>query len=166
MNLGINDNRPDLKRRTAYGTIGEKSFERFCLRNNVYFKPFGISREESMEMGKENYFKIPKLIQSSPDYIMINNSFHFVECKVSDKQTASHVKIKESDLKHYTQWASVGNLLFYIHNPTHKESYLVEVCYIQQLFELGELESGYYPDNNKTFYKIPMDDIRRCGKQV
>ena len=164
--MTFNDNRPDLKRRTAYGSIGEKSFERFCLRNEIVFKPFGISREESMAMGKDNYFKIPKLIQSSPDYFMIRKKFNFVECKVADKETASHVKIKETDLKYYKQWSSVESLLFYIHNPKYSESYLVEMCYIEQLFESGELDVGYYPDNNKTFYKIPMEDISRFGKQV
>ena len=155
-----------LHRRLEYGKIGEDAFENFCKSNKMFYRQFGLTKMESYYVPKEVFYKIPKLMQCSPDFWIVKNEFHFVECKVSDKQTASHVKIKESDLKHYTQWASVGDLLFYIHNPTHKESYLVEVCYIQQLFELGELESGYYPDNNKTFYKVPMDDIRRCGKQV
>ena len=162
----LNDNRPDLKRRTAYGSIGERSFERFCLRNRIVFKSFGITREESMAMGKANYFKMPKLIQCCPDYFMFDDGFHFVECKMADKQTGTHFKVKEHDLKYYSQWASVDDLLFYIHNPTYNESYLVQVCYIEQLFQSGELEAGYYPDNNKTFYKIPMEDVRRFGKQV
>ena len=155
-----------LERRKAYGSIGERSFERFCSVNSIFFKQFGISAEEGFNMGKERYFKIPKLIQCSPDYFMIRNKFHFVECKMADKQTASHIKIKRHDLAFYKQWSSVESLLFYFHNPTYHESYLVEMCYIEQLFESGELEEGCYPDNNKTFYKIPMEDVRRFGKQV
>ena len=155
-----------LERRKAYGSIGERSFERFCSVNSIFFKQFGISAEEGFNMGKDRYFKIPKAIQCSPDYFMIDDKFRFVECKMVDKQTASHIKIKHHDLKYYKQWASVGSLLFYFHNPVHHESYLVQMSYIEQLFESGELEEGFYNDNNKTFYKIPMEDIRRFGKQV
>ena len=155
-----------LERRKAYGRIGEKCFERFCSVNNIFFKQFGISNEEGFNMGKDTYFKIPKLIQCSPDYFMIKNKFHFVECKMADKQTASHVKIKDHDLTYYKQWSSVGSFLFYIHDATHNESFLIELCYIEQLFEHGELEAGYYPENNKMFYMIPMDNIRMFGRRI
>ena len=132
----------------------------------IFFKQFGIASEEGFRMGKQLYFKIPKLIQCSPDYIMINNDmgFKFVECKMADKATGSHVKIKEHDLKYYKQWSSVGDLLFYIHKTNPKESYFVEMCYIEQLFESGELEAGYYPENNKMYYKIDIHHIRSFGR--
>ena len=76
------------------------------------------------------------------------------------------MKIKEHDLKHYKQWSSVGSFLFYIHDATHNESFLIELCYIEQLFEHGELEAGYYPENNKMFYMIPMDSIRMFGRRI
>ena len=115
------------------------------------------------------YFKIPKLIQASPDYIMINKEFNFVESKVADKETGDHVKIKEYDLKYYTQYdnlAENGGLLFFIHNPKFHESYLVEMYYIRQLFEHNDLETGHYPESNKMFYKVPMDNIRGFGVKV
>ena len=159
-----------LERRKAYGHLGEMEFEGFCKRNHIWYKQYGVSKEEGFAMG-DLYFKLPKLIQASPDYIMINKDFHFVECKVADKKTGDHVKIKTYDLKYYQQYHSLaesvnGDFLFHIHNPQYKESYLVEIQYIKQLFEHGDLETGNYPESNKEFYKIPMDDIRRFGIKV
>ena len=34
---------------------------------------------------------------------------------------------------------------------------------IRNLFENGDLESGHYPESNKLFYMVPMEDIRRFG---
>ena len=83
-----------LERRKAYGHLGEMEFERFCKRHHIWFKQYGVSKEEGFAMG-DLYFKLPKLVQASPDYIMINKDFNFVECKVADKKTGDHVKIKE-----------------------------------------------------------------------
>ena len=159
-----------LERRKAYGHLGEIEFEKFCKRHHIWYKQYGISKEEGFAMG-DLYFKLPKLIQASPDYIMINKDFNFVECKVADKKTGDHVKIKSYDLKYYQQYHSLaesvnGGLLFHIHSPQYKESYLVEMHYIRSLFEHGDLETGHYPESNKEFYKIPMDDIRRFGIKV
>ena len=157
-----------LERRKAYGNIGEKAFERFCVRNNIWFKEYGITKEEGFKL-HDVFFKIPKLIQKSPDYMMINKSFNFVECKMADKKTGTHVKIKEHDLKYYQQYDSLaekGGLLFFIHSPQFNESYLVEMYYIRQLFEHGDIETGTYPENNKLFYMIPMDRIRGFGVRV
>ena len=155
-----------LQRRLEYGKIGEDAFENFCKSNKMFYRQFGLTKMEGYYVPKEVFYKIPKLMQCSPDFWVVKNEFHFVECKMADKQTASHIKIKHHDLKYYKQWSSVDDFLFYFHNPTYHESYLVEMCYIEQLFESGELEEGCYPDNNKTFYKIPMEDVRRFGKQV
>ena len=157
-----------LERRKAYGHIGELAFEKFCEKNHLWFKQFGFSNEEGFKMG-DLYFKVPKLIQASPDYIMINKEFNFVECKVADKETGNHVKIKDYDLRYYHQYvnpAEKGGLLFFIHSPKHNESYLVEMYYIRQMFEHNDLETGHYPESNKMFYKVPMEDIRRVGLQV
>ena len=159
-----------LERRKAYGHIGELAFEKFCEKNHIFCKQFGITNEEGYRMG-ELYFKIPKLIAASPDYIMINKEFNFVECKVADIETGDHVKIKQYDLKYYEQYDNLaktknGGLLFFIHSPKFNESYLVEMYYIRQLFEHNDLETGHYPENNKEFYKIPMEDIRRFGVKV
>ena len=159
-----------LERRKAYGHLGEMEFERFCKKNHIWYKQYGVSKEEGFAMG-DLYFKLPKLIQASPDYIMINKDFNFVECKVADKKTGDHVKIKSYDLTYYQQYHSLaesknGGLLFHIHSPQYNESYLVEMHYIRNLFENGDLESGYYPESNKLFYMIPMEDIRRFGIKV
>jgi hypothetical protein len=157
-----------LERRKAYGHIGELAFEMFCKRNHIWYKQYGISNKEGFDMG-DLYFKIPKLIQAAPDYIRIDNKFTFVECKVADKKTGDHVKIKEYDLKYYTQYDSLaedGGLKFFIHNPRYKESYLVELYYIRQLFEYGDLEYKFYPESHKKFYIVPMDSIRQFGMSV
>ena len=159
-----------LERRKAYGHIGELAFEKFCEKNHIFCKQFGITNEEGYRMG-ELYFKIPKLIAASPDYIMINKEFNFVECKVADKETGDQVKIKQYDLKYYEQYDNLaktknGGLLFFIHNPKFNESYLVEMYYIRQLFEHNDLETGHYPESNKMFYKVPMDSIRGFGIKV
>ena len=51
-------------------------------------------------------------------------------------------------------------------NPRYKESYLVELYYIRQLFEYGDLEYKFYPESHKKFYIVPMDSIRQFGMSV
>ena len=152
-----------LEVRIRYGEIGEQRFEDFCNTNSIWFHRFGITTKEGYAMPKDMFYKIPKLIKSAPDYLMIKNKFHFVECKVASED---HVKIKEHDMKHYTSWASVGDLLFFIHNRLTRESFIVEYHYVSDLIANSEYEQGMYPENGKYFYKVKMDDIRRVGRAV
>ena len=160
-----------LQRRLEYGLIGEKSFEKFCKINQIFFKQFGFSNVDGYQMSKQVFFKVPKLMQCSPDYIMIKNKFHFVECKMADRSTGTHIKIKEHDLKYYKQWDSVskkenGSLLFYIHNPMFKESYILKLYDIESIIHLNDCEQGMYAENGKYFYKIEMDNIRMMGREI
>jgi len=155
-----------LEVRIRYGEIGEQRFEDFCNTNSIWFHRFGITTKEGYAMPKDMFYKIPKLIKSAPDYLMIKNKFHFVECKMADKHSGNHVKIKEHDMKHYTSWASVGDLLFFIHNRLTRESFIVEYHYVSDLIANSEYEQGMYPENGKYFWKVKMDDIRRIGREV
>ena len=155
-----------LEVRIRYGEIGEQRFEDFCNTNSIWFHRFGITTKEGYAMPKDMFYKIPKLIKSAPDYLMIKNKFHFVECKMADKPTGTHCKMKEQDMQHYASWANVGSLLFFIHNELLKESFIVEHHYISELIANCEYEQGMYPENGKYFYKVKMDDIRRVGRSV
>ena len=152
-----------LEDRIRYAEVGEQRFEDFCTTNSIWFQRFGITTRDSYIMPKDYFYKIPKIIKAAPDYLMIKNKFHFVECKVA---AGDHVKIKEHDMKHYTSWASVGDLLFFIHNRLTRESFIVEYHYVSELIANSEYEQGMYPENGKYFWKVKMDDIRRVGRAV
>ena len=102
---------------------------------------------------------------------MIKDKFHFVECKMADRATGTHIKIKEHDLGHYKQWNNVskkenGSLLFYIHNPKFSESYLLKLEDIENIIATGNVKQGMYNDNGKYFYEIEMDNIRMIGREI
>ena len=155
-----------LEARIKYGEIGEGRFERFCNTNSIWFQRFGISTKDGYKMGKELFYKIPKVIKGTPDYWMITDKFYFVEVKMADKPTGEHCKIKEVDMLNYNTWSNVGSLLFFIHNRLLNESFLVEYHYISELIEHGEYKQGMYPENGKYFWEVKMDDIRRVGRAV
>ena len=156
----------NLTKRLNYGAIGEKKFESFCKRHNILFKELGFNNREGYQMDKDMFYKIPKFIKSMPDYMMIKNKFHFVECKMADEPTGTHVKVKEHDMLNYNTWANVGSLQFFIHNLKPFESYLVKYNSMVELINNCEYEKGMYPDNGKHFYKVKMDDIRRVGRAI
>ena len=156
-----------LYRRFEYGEIAEDAFKEFCKYNKITCVQFGITKlEDGSRMQPEVGYKIPKIIQCSPDFWIVKNEFNFVECKMADKKSGSHVKIKEKDLTYYQQWANIAMLLFYIHNPMYNESYLIKLSDIENIISTGNCKEGVYEENNKHFYEIDMDDIRNYGKEV
>jgi len=156
----------NLTKRLNYGAIGEKKFESFCKRHNILFKELGFNNREGYQMDKDMFYKIPKFIKSMPDYMMIKNKFHFVECKMADKSTGTHVKIKEQDIQEYAKWATVDNLLFFICNKLFDETYFVEYHYISDLIANNNYDQGMYSENGKYYYKVDMEDIRRVGREI
>ena len=63
---------------------------------------------------------------------------------MADKKTGSHVKIKSKDLECYKQWSNIAGLLFYIHNPMYKESYLIKIGDIENIILSGNCSEGCY----------------------
>lgn len=153
--------------RFEYGKIAEDAFKEFCKYHKITCMQFGITDlEDGSKLKPEVSFKIPKIIQCSPDFWIVKNEFHFVECKMADKKSGSHVKIKSKDLECYKQWSKIASLLFYIHNPMYKESYLINIGDVENIILSGNCSEGLYENNNKHFYGIDMDDIRNYGKEV
>ena len=155
-----------LEARIKYGEIGEGRFERFCNTNSIWFQRFGISTKDGYKMGKELFYKIPKIVKGTPDYWMITDKFYFVEVKMADRPTGEHVKIKEKDIKNYATWSNVGSLLFFVHNQRYGESFLVEYYYISELIKSNDYKQGMFPENGKYFWEVKLDDIRRVGKSI
>ena len=156
-----------LNRRFAYGDIAEDAFKKFCKYHKITCVQFGITKlEDGSRIQPEVGFKIPAIIKCSPDFWIVKNEFNFVECKMADKKSGSHFKIKEKDLKYYKQWANIASLLFYIHNPMHDESYFLKLEDIENIIITGNCKEGIYPENNKKFYEIDMDDVRMYGKKA
>ena len=155
-----------LHRRLEYGKVGEDAFENFCKSNKMFYRQFGLTKMESYYVPKEVFYKIPKLMQCSPDFWIVKNEFHFVECKMADKKTGSHVKIKEHDLKYYKQWSSVASLLFYIHNPMYAESYILKLEDLENIIATDNCKEGMYEENGKYYFEVTMDNVRMYGKKV
>tara|TARA_Y100000768_G_scaffold80227_1_gene57077 strand:- start:20576 stop:21076 length:501 start_codon:yes stop_codon:yes gene_type:complete len=156
----------NLHKRIKFGEIGEHKFEDFCKRNDIWCQRFGITTRDSYAIPKQMFYKIPKLIKSAPDFLMVNKKFHFVECKMADKNSGMHVKIKQHDMKHYQTWANVGDLLFYIYNFKYNEAYLVEFYYIAEFINNKDYKQGMYNENGRYYYEVLMDDIRAYGRQL
>ena len=155
-----------LAARIRFGEIGEHKFEDFCKKNDIWCQRFGITTRDSYAVPKNMFFKIPKLIQAAPDFLMVNKKFHLVECKMADNKDGNHVKIKQHDMKYYQAWSNVGDLLFFIHNRTYNESWFVEHYYVADAIQHRDYKQGMYKENGKYYYEVLMDDIRTFGKQV
>ena len=156
-----------LYRRLDYGKIGEDAFKKFCEYHQITCVQFGLTKLDNYKnISRDVFYKIPKQIQCSPDFWIVKNEFHFVECKMADKKSGSHVKIKHKDLTYYKQWSSIAGLLFYIHNPMYDESYLLKLADIENIISTGNCKEGMYEENGKYFYEIDMDDVRMYGKKA
>ena len=123
----------------------------------MFYRQFGLTKMEGYYVPKEVFYKIPKLMQCSPDFWVVKNEFHFVECKMADKKSGTHVKIKEHDMAHYQQWGIVASLLFYIHNPMYSESYILKLEDLENIIAI----------KIKVFYLIQITRYRkRVGKYI
>ena len=148
--------------RQKFGKIAEKMFEVHCLINDYWYYNYGINKDIPTQVQKY----VPEIVKKTPDYMMVSDDFHFVECKMADHITGEHVKIKEKDLQQYNSWSRASVFLFFIYNLKFNESYFLELNDLHELIANNNYKTDVYPNNQKRYIEIPMDDIRRLDGKV
>ena len=158
----INCKSCSFKKRNNKGKVAEKVFEIVCLNNNYWYCNYGINKD----IPKYAIQHMPQKVLKTPDYMCVSKEFYFVECKMADTYTGEHVKIKEKDLQQYNSWSRASVFLFFIYNLKFNESYFLELNDLHELIANNNYKTDVYPNNQKRYIEIPMDDIRRLDGKV
>ena len=127
--------------------VAEKKCMQFLDMNNVKYHKLGF---DCWDVPVEDFIKMPKKIRNIPDFICMGKFPFFCEAKAFK----GVFKLKEDDLHSYKYWNVHMPLFFYAYDVKNcTESY---ISFIDILDKIPLCETGVYPDNNKTYYKIRL----------
>ena len=131
--------------------------EQYFTQKKIYWRHFGTDPKDDNPIPREEFLKMPRFIQKSPDMFAINNNFVFVEVKgCKDK-----LSIKLDDYREYVKWHDIAPLMFFIFSGTLDQTYLFYLEALESNIEYATM--GRYKDNNKVYWSIPVkyfDDFK------
>jgi len=146
-------NQDFLYRNTNRIDIAQVKAEEYFTNKKIFWKSFGTDPKDSNPVPMEEFFKMPKFIQRTPDMFAINSKFVFVEVKGCKEK----VKIKLDDYSEYIKWNDIAPLMFFIYSATRDTSYLLYLTALQG--KMIEANMGKYNDNNKIYFEIDITSL-------
>lgn len=126
----------------------------------AYFKKRGIPLirfgfdEKEKRIDTESWFKIPEIIRSSPDYILIHKRAYFLEVKGFQED----LKIKIIDLIMMDQWNRLMPIIFFAYDCGNNNSYIIQ--YKNLWNRIHTCDILRYHDNRKLYHSLTPDILR------
>jgi len=127
----------------------------------MFVRSFGFSTDECIDI--HTFMKFPRKIRKMPDFIYVDQGkFHFSEVK------GCHdiLRLKEEDMKDYYWWYKQfkdmqENIEFVFFVYSTKVDSFIEIPMQELIDKMKESnwEVDRYPDNNKKYVKVPIEDI-------
>jgi len=136
----------------------EKAKEHF-YKYKSFVRPFGFSTDECINI--HTFMKFPRVIRKMPDFMYVDNGrFFFSEVK------GCHdiLRLKIEDIKDYYWWevnikeATVMLFIYSTKLDNFKEISLIDIAELIK-DNKNDYEFKRYPDNNKKYVEIPIEDI-------
>ena len=146
--------------------IADVKFQEYAKSSNkiTYCKRYGFD-ERGRDIGKENFFAIPKFLRASPDFFIISNGKpYFVEVK----GCRDVLRIKKRDMFSYAGWDGLlakTSLFFFIYSTKLSKEVVISYDKLVSLIENNDYEVDSYSDNNEKFYKILLGDLYNVKKE-
>ena len=133
---------------------GKKS-EEYCEEwldsfENVFWRKLGWDFEEDKNpvnlIPLNKFYKLPKMIQKLPDYIVIGKYPYFIESKGCN----THLHLKLNDYEQYKKWNRIMPLNFYIYNYATKS---------HKLISWKQMKNEYIPMSEETYFEVDGKEI-------
>tara|TARA_R100001594_G_scaffold78597_2_gene113204 strand:+ start:1564 stop:2028 length:465 start_codon:yes stop_codon:yes gene_type:complete len=135
------------ERNTDRINLAEVKAEEYFKKKGVTLVRFGFD-EKDPPMQTNEWFKLPEIVRSSPDFIIINKKSAFMEVKGFYQE----LKIKVHDLIMMNYWNQVMPLYLYCYDNSDQQSYTIKY---QDLYDQIHIQPvDRYKDNQKVYYKL------------
>ena len=116
--------------------------------------------EMNSGISKKEFCLIPKVLRNTPDYIVIQKIAWLVEVKGG----RDILRLKFEDLESYGKWTHFCPLLFFVYSTSYKKHTQIPYYLLKKMIWDNNYPTDKYPDNNKEYYKIPMEDIFKVSE--
>ena len=155
----MSDYKLTFKERNKNGRINlaeEKAIE--------YYNKMGASiiRMGNDEKGNKIPYKkiiiLPDVLRNMPEFIVIKNNAWFVEVKGG----RDFIRVKLCDIDNYKWWNNLFpsvSLIIFMFSTKLNASKQVLFKNLIRIIESNNIEVDTYEDNNKKYYKIPVENI-------
>ena len=119
--------------------------------SNKVVSRFGFDEKQG-NINSNDFFKVPELVRSAPDYIGIGTKAVFMEVK-GYKGT---LKIKRKDLVNYEYWNRIMPVFFFFYNAENGMKEIMSLDALNKLVDREDTTYGAFPDNGKRYFNIKM----------
>ena len=139
--------------------IAEPKSEEFYRKKGYTYFRYGI--DQGGLISTKEFNMIPTWIQKTPDYILIDKyggKCYFVEVKGCH----NILRMKLNDFDCYGFWNGIMpsmKLIFFVYSTLFNSGIQISYTRLNDLIVNSNYEIDKYKENNKEFYKIPVEDI-------
>ena len=141
--------------RLKAGNISESKAEEFYKSKNIPITRCGFNEQDKTK----NFYKIPNLVRSLPDYVIIPKKAYFLEVK----GCTDRLKVKLVDMKGYDVWNKIIPIIIFAYSSSNKHCYRVTYQRLKELLDLMGTK-GTYPDNNKEYLAVEVKELALIGE--
>ena len=131
----------------------ETKAEEFFKNKGIPLIRFGFDEKEK-HIDTKHWFKIPEIVRSSPDYILISKSSYFLEVKGFQKD----LKVKITDLVMMDQWNRLMPIVIFAYDCGKDVPYVIQ--YKKLWDRIHTCPILRYQDNRKLYYSLGPDVLR------
>ena len=135
------------ERNTNRINLAEVKAEEYFKKKGVTLVRFGFD-EKDPPMQTFEWFKLPEIVRSSPDFIAIHNESAFIEVK----GFYTTLKIKVHDLIMMNYWDQVMPLYLYCYDNFDQQGYTIKYQDLYKQIHVQPVDR--YKDNQKVYYKL------------
>ena len=146
-------NQDFIYRNTNREDIAQIKAEEYFTSKKIFWRNFGTDPKDTNPVPKDEFFKMPPMIQRTPDMFAINHQFVFVEVKGCKE----YLKVKLDDWREYIKWNEIARLMFFVYSATSDQRFLFYLTGLQRT--LHKATMGRYEDNGKIYFQIPIIEL-------
>ena len=141
--------------------IAESKAEEFYKKKEIIIVRLGFNyQDEKQRIEDKDFFKIPLLMRSLPDYLIITDTAYLLEVKGCNDL----LKVKIKDMKNYDVWNKITPLVFFVYSASLKTCYRIKYDILKEML-LSMGKKGIYKNDNKEYYGINPKELDLKGQK-
>ena len=134
--------------------IAEDKAVQFYDNIDCFYTRYGLDLLNA-GLSKSQFCKIPSLIRSTPDYLVIQKKCWLVEVK----GCRDYLRLKLIDEDNYAKWNEICPVVYFIYSTIYERHVQLPHRILHSMIRHNRYPIKQYPDNNKKYYEIPVDDL-------
>lgn len=136
--------------------LAQQKLEKYLKHKKYYYQRFGWD-EKDKKIPSREWYQFPKFVKSMPDTIVIHPKLGFIFMET--KGCRDYLGLKQDDITQYVEWNKIAQIFIAIYSTTANQLYIVPLVVLVSLLEDNDIPKDKYPDNNKIYFKIPLEYI-------